>query len=59
MLTAAWHILRTGEIYRDPGADYFAKFDLERMTRRPVARLEKLGHTVTLETSTTPTAAAP
>jgi len=59
MLTAAWHILSTGEIYRDPGADYFAKLDPERTTRRLVARLEKLGHMVTLETSTAPTAAAP
>jgi hypothetical protein len=34
------------------GADYFAKRDPERTTRRLVAQLEKLGHTVTLEPAT-------
>ena len=52
MLVAAWHILTTGEIYRDPGGDYFAKRNPERQTRRLVAHLEKLGHVVTLEPAT-------
>lgn len=52
MLVATWHILTTGEIYRDPGGDYFAKRDPERTTRRLVAQLEKLGHAVTLEPAT-------
>jgi hypothetical protein len=43
MLTATWHILTTGEVYRDPGGDYFARRDRERQTRRLVAHLEKLG----------------
>ena len=30
MLVATWHILTTGEVYRDPGGDYFAKRDPER-----------------------------
>ena len=55
MLVATWHILTTGEVYRDPGDDYFAKRDPERQTRRLVAHLEKLGHVVTLEPAT-PTA---
>jgi transposase len=25
ILTAVWHLLTTGEVYRDPGPDYFAK----------------------------------
>ena len=60
MLVATWHILTTGEVYRDPGGDYFARRDPERQTRRLVAHLEKLGHTVTLEpaTSTAPSAVA-
>jgi transposase len=49
MLVAAWHILTTGEIYNDPGGDYFARRDPERTTRRLVAQLERLGHAVTLE----------
>ena len=60
MLVATWHILTTGEIYRDPGGDYFTKRDPERQTRRLVAHLEKLGHVVTLQpaTSTAPSAVA-
>lgn len=49
MLVAVWHILSTGELYNDPGGDYFARRDPERTTRRLVAQLERLGHTVTLE----------
>jgi len=49
MLVAVWHILSTGEIYNEPGGDYFARRDPERTTRRLVAQLERLGHTVTLE----------
>ncbi len=48
MLVATLHILTTGEIYRDPGGDDFAKRNPERQTRRLVAHLEKLGHVVTL-----------
>ena len=51
MLVAVWHILTTGEIYNDPGGDYFARRDPERTTRRLVAQLERLGHAVTLETN--------
>lgn len=56
MLVAVWHILTTGEIYNDPGGDYFTRRDPERTTRRLVAQLEKLGHNVTLEPSTPPSA---
>jgi transposase len=52
ILVAAWHMLTTGEIYTDPGGDYFARRDPERTTRRLVAQLEKLGHAVTLEPAT-------
>ena len=30
MLIAAWHMLSTGEIYNDPGGDYFTRRDPER-----------------------------
>jgi transposase len=49
MLTAIWHMLTTGETYRDLGGDYYRRLDPERQTRRLVAQLERLGHGVTLE----------
>lgn len=52
IMVAAWHMLSTGELYVDPGGDYFARRDPERTTRRLVAQLEKLGHTVTLQPAT-------
>ena len=42
-------MLTTGEIYRDNGGDYFTRLDPEQQTRRLVAQLEALGHTVTLQ----------
>jgi len=49
ILCACWHMLQTGELYRDLGGDYFRKRDPERQTRRLVAQLERLGHKVSLE----------
>jgi len=49
ILCAIWHMLKTGELYRDLGGDYFRQRDPERQTRRLVAQLERLGHAVTLE----------
>ncbi|HZL05268.1 MAG TPA: IS110 family transposase [Coriobacteriia bacterium] len=49
MLCACWHMLSTGELYRDPGGDYFTRRDPERQTKRLVRQLEALGHTVILE----------
>ena len=51
MLVAYWHMFTTGETYRDLGGDYFQRRDPERATRRLVARLEELGHHVTLTPS--------
>jgi transposase len=45
-----WHILATGKPSRELGADYFTRrLDPERETRRLIAKLEALGHTVTLQ----------
>jgi transposase len=52
ILVACWHMLATGELYREPGADYYTHRDPERATRRLVAQLERLGHKVTLEAAT-------
>jgi hypothetical protein len=41
-------MLQTGETYLDPGGDYYTRGDPARTTRRLVAQLERLGHTVTL-----------
>ena len=49
MICACWHMLTTGELYADLGGDYFQRRDPERQTKRLVAQLERLGHTVTLE----------
>ena len=48
MLCSCWHMLSTGELYADLGGDYFARRNPERQTKRLVAQLERLGHTVAL-----------
>jgi len=48
MICACWHMLATGEIYTDLGGDYYQRRDPERQTKRLVAQLQRLGHTVTL-----------
>ena len=49
IITGCWHMLTTGELYREAGGDYFTRSDPERTTRRLIAQLERLGHHVTLE----------
>ncbi len=49
IICALWHMLSTGEIYTDLGGGYFARKDPERQTRRLIAQLERLGHTVVLQ----------
>ena len=49
IIVSCWHMLTTGECYRDLGGDYFARHDPVRTTRRLVAQLEALGHSVTLQ----------
>ena len=53
-LTAAWHMLQTGETYTDPGGDFFARRDPERTRKRLVGQLERLGYTVTLQEGAAP-----
>jgi transposase len=48
ILTTAWHMLNTGELYRDLGADYFTRQNPDRLTKRLIRQLEALGHHVTL-----------
>jgi transposase len=49
MLIAYWHMFTTGETYHDLGGDFFQRRDPERHTKRLVAKLEALGHLVTLQ----------
>jgi transposase len=49
MLTAAWHMLTTGELYRDPGADYFTRRAPAKTKARAIGQLESLGYKVTIE----------
>jgi transposase len=49
ILTAAWHMLQTGELYRDLSGDYFIRQNPDRLAKRLVRQLEALGHTVTLQ----------
>lgn len=49
ILVAAHHMLATGEIYHDLGADFYDKrIDPARKVRRHVSELEAAGYTVTL-----------
>ena len=49
ILTAAWHMLQTGEVYRDLGRDYYTRQNPDRITKRLIRQLQALGHHVTLE----------
>jgi transposase len=48
ILIAYWHMFANGEAYRDLGGDYFQRRDPARATKRLVAKLQALGHHVTL-----------
>jgi transposase len=49
MIVITWHVMDTGKPYYELGAGYFASLqDPERETRRLIARLQALGHTVTI-----------
>ena len=50
ILVSAHHMLTTGEIYQDLGADFYDKrTDPDHKVRRHVAELEAAGYTVTLK----------
>jgi len=49
ILTACWHMLSTGETYREQGADALCAHAAERARRRAIRQLERLGHKVALE----------
>ncbi|KAF0959229.1 IS110 family transposase ISArsp3 [Rhodococcus sp. T7] len=48
MLVAAWNMLTNGDLYRDPGADYFTRRIPAKTKARAIDQLEALGYRVTL-----------
>ena len=50
-LQVAWHLLTHRKPYQDLGGDYFERLNHDRLTHSRVRRLEKLGHTVTLQSA--------
>ncbi len=49
ILVTAYYMLKRDEPYHDLGPDWLAKRNEEAHTRRLVAQLEKLGHTVVID----------
>ncbi|WP_134774121.1 IS110 family transposase [Ornithinimicrobium flavum] len=49
ILVCAYHMLSRDEPYQDLGADWLARRNHEAHTRRLVAQLERLGHTVIID----------
>ena len=49
LLVTGYILQVSGKKYQDLGADYFDRLNRERLTKRLVKRLEKLGHKVSLE----------
>ena len=53
ILIASYHILKDEVPYQDLGGDYFTRrADPDKIAKRLIKQLERLGHTVTLQTST-------
>ncbi len=53
MLVAAWNMLTSGQLYADLRPDYYRRRDPARTTKRLIAQLQALGHTVTLTEAAT------
>jgi hypothetical protein len=49
LLKLIYQVLKEGKSFQELGADYFDRLQAERLTRRLVHRLERLGHKVILE----------
>ena len=48
ILTAIWHMGKTGVVYEDLGPDHFTRLDPQRSKSRAIHQLESLGYHVTL-----------
>jgi hypothetical protein len=49
MITAIWHMLSTGEYYRDLGGDYYIRRSPQRIIRRKIKDLEAVGYHIILD----------
>lgn len=49
MLIAIWHMGTTGELYNDPGGDYYSRLNPGRTRQRAISQLEAMGYHVTLD----------
>ena len=52
LLVTGYMLIWTGRKFQDLGVEYFDRLDRERLTKRLVKRLERLGHTVSLQPAT-------
>ena len=52
IIVIAWHVLNSRSSYHELGGDFFEKRQTEALQRSLVRRLERLGHCVTLTSST-------
>ena len=51
MLIAIYHVLSTGEIFKDLGSNYYNQFNKERKANSMVKKLKTLGYDVTIATA--------
>ena len=49
MVIAAWNLLTNGDLYRDPGADYFTARQPAKTKARAISQLQTLGFRVILQ----------
>lgn len=48
ILIAVWHMLRNGEAYLEPGADYYTHLDPQKARNKAIRQLRELGYEVTI-----------
>jgi len=48
ILIAIWNMITTGEIYNDPGGDFYTRLDPDKAKNRAIDQLRKMGYDVTL-----------
>ena len=48
MLIAIWNMLNTGELYNDPGDDFYTRLNPDKTKNRALNQLHKMGYDVTL-----------
>ena len=49
ILTAIYHMLKDGTMYKDPGRDHFDRRSTDRQKKRLIKRLTDLGYAVTIK----------